>query len=76
MTQKVCPNCGKEISESQFCLHCGMPLTDLARKSPTQRAIKNETKEMSNLWIFLIMCLCLTPIGGIIFLFLIPTFFF
>ncbi len=37
MSQEVCSNCGKAIAESEFCLHCGMPLTEQAKKSKGQQ---------------------------------------
>ena len=65
MFQKNCPNCGKQISESEFCLHCGMPLTEQAKKSPSQRAMGKQSQEQFNLPLCILMCCCLTPIGGL-----------
>jgi uncharacterized membrane protein YvbJ len=70
MSENICPNCGNKNPESQFCLNCGMPLTEQARKSPKQRAIAQQAQEQFNMPLCILICCCLTPIGGLIYYFI------
>lgn len=67
MTNNICPNCGNQNPESQFCMYCGLPLTEEAKKSPQQRAITQQSQEQFSMPTCLLICCCLTPIGGLIY---------
>ena len=67
MSKNICPNCGNSNADNQFCLNCGMPLTEEARQSPKQRSIAKQSQEEFNLPLCILLCFCLTPLGGLIY---------
>ncbi|MFX0084659.1 MAG: zinc-ribbon domain-containing protein [Candidatus Hodarchaeota archaeon] len=62
---KVCPNCGSQVNEYEnFCMNCGWVQDE--KKVPKHLRTKMKKEEIT-LEKLIILCICLTPCGALLY---------
>ena len=65
ISPKICPNCGTEVdAHENFCMKCGWVQDE--KKVPKHLRKKMRKEELS-FEMIIVLCICTTPIGALIY---------